>query len=292
MIDYYKVLGVARNATADEIKKAYRALARKLHPDLNPNDKDAQKKFQELNEAYQVLSDKEKRAKYDQYGENWEHGKEYEEYRRTRQQQDSQAYQSGGFQGEDYSDFFQSMFGSGFGNSARYSSGKFKGQDISGEVSLSLQDAAQTHQQTFEVNGKKVRITIPAGVHDGQQIRLKGYGAQGINGGPNGDLYITFVVLPDPQFKREGDNLRTKVKLDLYTALLGGEVAVGTLEGKVKLKVKPETPNGSTVRLKGKGFPKYKNEGQFGDLFVTFEVVLPKDLSERQKELLKQMKES
>lgn len=195
-----------------------------------------------------------------------------------------------------FSDFFQSMFGGaggGFGRSSRgRASGKFKGQDIQAELNLSLRDAATTHQQTFDINGKKVRITIPAGVYDGQQIKLKGHGNPGVNGGPNGDLYITFNIPADPDFERIGDDLKTKVVIDLYTAVLGGDVKVHTLTGSVNLKVKPETQNGITVRLKGKGFPVYKKEGEHGDLFVTYEVKLPTNLTEKQKELFEQLKNS
>ncbi|MCU7614959.1 J domain-containing protein [Chryseobacterium sp. GMJ5] len=298
-IDYYKILGVDKSATQEDIKKAYRKLARKLHPDLNPNDKEAEKKFKELNEANEVLSNPENRSKYDKYGENWKHGEEYEKARQQQQYQ-GQNY-GGGFsgadfgEGEDFSDFFQSMFGGegGFGRSSRGSaSGKFKGQDIHANLDLHLKDAATTHQQTFDINGKKVRITIPAGVYDGQQIKLKGHGNPGFNGGPNGDLYITFNILADPDFERAGDDLKTKISIDLYTAVLGGDVKVETLDGSVNLKVKPETQNGTTVRLKGKGFPVYKKEGEFGDLFVTYEVKLPTHLTEKQKELFKQLKNS
>lgn len=297
-IDYYKILGLEKSASADDIKKAYRKLARKYHPDMNPNDKEAEKKFKEINEANEVLSNAENRAKYDKYGENWKHGEEYE----RAQQQQRQQYSRGGFSGgdfgggEDFSDFFQSMFGGaggGFGRSSRGSaSGKFKGQDVSAELTLSLRDAAKTHQQTFDINGKKVRITIPAGVYDGQQIKLKGHGNPGANGGPNGDLYITFNISEDKDFKREGDNLRTSVEIDLYTAVLGGDVTIHTLDGSVNLKVKPETQNGTTVRLKGKGFPVYKKDGQFGDLYVTYTVKIPTNLTEKQKELFQQLKNS
>lgn len=298
-IDYYKILGLEKSASADDIKKAYRKLARKYHPDMNPNDKEAEKKFKEINEANEVLSNAENRAKYDKYGENWKHGEEYE----RAQQQQRQQYSGGGFSGgdfggggEDFSDFFQSMFGGaggGFGRSSRGSaSGKFKGQDVSAELTLSLRDAAKTHQQTFDINGKKVRITIPAGVYDGQQIKLKGHGNPGVNGGPNGDLYITFNIAEDKDFKREGDNLRSSVEIDLYTAVLGGNVTIHTLDGSVNLKVKPETQNGTTVRLKGKGFPVYKKDGQFGDLYVTYTVKIPTNLTEKQKELFQQLKNS
>lgn len=299
-IDYYQVLGISKSATADEIKKAYRKLARKYHPDVNPGDKEAEKKFKEINEANEVLSSPENRAKYDKYGENWKHGEEYE--KAQQQQRQYQQQNGGGFEGfsgadfgegTDYSDFFQSMFGGadGFRNQGRSSSGKFKGQDVSAELSISLKQASETHQQTFEINGKKVRITIPAGVYDGQQIKLKGHGNPGFNGGPNGDLYITFNIIPDSKFERIGDDLKTKIDLDLYTAILGGEVQVQTLSGLINLKVKPETQNGTTVRLKGKGFPVYKKEGQFGDLYVTYLVKIPEKISDKEKELFQQLKD-
>ena len=300
-IDYYKTLGISKTATADDIKKAYRKLARKLHPDLNPGDKEAEKKFKELNEANEVLSNPESRAKYDKYGENWKHGEAYEQAQQQQSRQYSQQDFGGGFSGadfgdgEDYSDFFQSMFGGmgGFGRSSRGSaSGKFKGQDVQAELTLSLRDAAETHSQIFEINGKKVRITIPAGVYDGQQIKVGGHGNQGVNGGPNGDLYITFNIAPDADFERNRNDLKTKVPIDLYTAVLGGDVSVKTLTGTVNLKVKPETQNGTTVRLKGKGFPVYKKEGEYGDLFVTYDVKLPVNLTEQQKDLFNQLKNS
>ncbi|WP_312323544.1 J domain-containing protein [Soonwooa sp.] len=301
-IDYYKILGVDKNASQDDIKKAYRKLARKLHPDLNPNDKEAEKKFKELNEANEVLSNTENRAKYDKYGENWKHGEEYEKAQQQQRSYSQNYGGGGGFsgadfgEGEDFSDFFQSMFGGsagGFGRSSRgSSSGKFKGQDVSAELSLTLKQASETHQQTFEINGKKVRITIPAGVYDGQQIKLKGHGNAGMNGGPNGDLFITFNIAEDSVFKRNGDDLETEITIDLYTALLGGEVMIPTLNSQVKLKVKSVTQPNTRVRLKGKGFPVYKKEGQFGDLFVTYKVEFPKELNDKQKELVEQLKNS
>ena len=165
----------------------------------------------------------------------------------------------------------------------------FRGQDYHADLNLSLRDAAQTHKQVLTVNGKNVRITIPAGVANGQIIKLKGYGGEGVNGGPAGDLYITFVIADDPVFKRLGDDLYVDVPIDLYTAILGGDQLVDTLDGKVKLKVKPETQNGTKARLKGKGFPVYKKEGQFGDLIVTYSVKLPTNLTEEQKELFRKL---
>ncbi len=294
-IDYYKVLGVDKNASEDNIKKAYRKLARKLHPDLNPNDKDANKKFQEINEANDVLSDPEKRKKYDAYGENWQHAEQFEQAQKQQQQRGQQQPFGEGFEynysgGEEggFSDFFESLFGNR-GGGGRRQQAAFRGQDYNAELHLSLQQAYATHQQTLNVNGKNVRITVPAGVADGQVIKLKGYGAPGVNGGPAGDLYITFVIADDPAFKRLENDLYTTVNIDLYTAVLGGEVTVDTLSGKVKLKVKPETQNGAKTKLKGKGFPLYKREGEFGDLILTYNVTIPTDLTQQQKDLFTQL---
>lgn len=294
-IDYYNILGVSKNASAEDIKKAYRQKARKLHPDLNPNDKEAHKNFQQLNEANEVLSDPEKRAKYDKYGENWKHGEEYEKAQQQYQQQKRQwggqtFYTEGDFSDADFSDFFHSMFGSGFSQrTSSRSQRKYKGGDFQAELWLSLRQAAHTHQQTLNLDGKNIRITIPAGVADGQKIKLSGYGQPGVNGGPNGDLYITFVVEDDLNFKRLGNDLYTSADVGLYTAVLGGEITVNTLDGQVKMKVKPGTQPESKVRLKGKGFPIYKKDNQFGDLIVTMKVEIPKNLSTKEQELFTEL---
>lgn len=289
-IDYYEILGLGKNAGAEDIKKAYRKLARKLHPDLNPNDKEANKKFQQLNEANEVLSDPEKRKKYDQYGKDWQHAEQFE----NAKQSAGGAYRGGGqpgaegFEDEDFSSFFSSMFGGQPGGS-RGRQAKYKGQDYNAELKLSLRDAYTTQQQIVTVNGKNIRITIPAGVENGQVIKLKGHGAPGANGGPAGDLYITFIINNNPTLKRAGNDLFMEVDIDLYTAVLGGETTIDTMSGKLKLKINPGTQNSTQVRLKGKGFPVYKKEGQFGDLFVVFKVLLPQNLSEKQKDLFTQL---
>ncbi len=286
-IDYYKVLGIEKNATEDDIKKAYRKLARKLHPDVNPNDKEAHKKFQQANEANEVLSDPIKRKKYDQYGKDWQHADQFDQQRRQQRQSPfGGGGQFGGDDGGDFSSFFESMFGGG-GNRGRQA--KMRGQDYNAELKLSLTDAMETHQQTMAVNGKNIRITIPAGIENGQVIKVKGHGAAGANGGPAGDLYLTFVIAPHPVFKRTGSDLFTAATIDLYTALLGGTATIQTLTGKVKMKVTPETQYGTKIRLKGKGFPVYKKEGEFGDLYITYEIKLPTNLSEKQKELVTEM---
>lgn len=293
-IDYYQVLGIDKKATTDEIKTAYRKLARKHHPDLNPNNPDAEKRFKEINEANEVLSDPDKRKKYDAYGANW---KQAEQFEQAKQQQSSrggggnpfaggnEGYYSFG-EGEDYSDFFASMFGNaGSGNKQS----RFKGSDYRASLQLNLSDAYKTHQQTFTVNGKNIRITIPAGVENGQEIKITGYGSPGMNGGPNGDLFITFTIHNDTDFVRKGNDLYADIPLDLYTAVLGGETVVDTMDGKVKLKVAPETSNGTKVRLKGKGFPVYKKDNSFGDLYISYQVQVPQNLTEKEKALFQQL---
>ncbi len=289
-IDYYKILGVSKKATEAEIKKAYRKLARKFHPDLNPNDKVAEKKFKEINEANEVLSNPENRKKYDQYGEHWQHGEAYDKAKQ--QQQHSRQYSTqgdfGGYTEEDFSDFFENMFG-GASSRAGGRQVKFRGQDFNAELQLNLKDVYTTHKRTLTVNNKNIRITIPAGVENGQIIKIKGHGGKGVNGGPNGDLYIQFSIVNHSNFKRDKHNLHTTVDLDVYKALLGGELMIDTFNGKVKLNIKPETQNGAKVKLKGKGFPKYKKEGQFGDLYITYQIKLPTNLTSEEKALIKQL---
>jgi len=290
-IDYYKILGVPKTATTDEIKKAYRKLAREYHPDVNQNNADAHKKFQQINEANEVLSDPEKRKKYDKYGKDWQHGEAYEQQQRQYQQR-SQSYGGGDFgdfEGGDFSEFFSSMFGGGAGGGRRRST-KMQGQDLNATLSLKLSEIFKTHQQTVTINGKKVRITIPAGIEDGQMIKLKGYGGEGHNGGPAGDLYITFNIQNDTPYKRVGNDLHLEKDIDLYTAVLGGDVTIETLHGKIKLKVKQGTQNNSKTRLKGKGFPVYKSEGNFGDLYLIYQVTIPTQLSDKEMALFEELK--
>lgn len=297
-IDYYSVLGVAKTASDEDIKKAYRKLARKLHPDLNPNDAEANKKFQQLNEANEVLSDPDKRKKYDQYGKDWQHADQFEQARQQRNQYGNtyqQADGSGGaytyssdFGDGDFSDFFASMFGSDAGTGGGRRQARYRGQDYEAELRLSLRQAYTTHKQSLNVNGKTIGITIYAGVENGQKIKLSGYGAPGVNDGPNGDLYITFTVDDDPRYKRQGNDLYVTEEIDLATALLGGDKIVETLAGQVKVSVKSETQPGTKVRLKGKGFPLYRQENAFGDLYVQWQVKLPTNLTEQQKNLFRE----
>ena len=303
--DYYSVLGLEKSATPEQIKKAYRKLARQHHPDVNPNDKGAEQKFKELNEANEVLSDPEKRKKYDRFGADWQ---------RYQQQPGgagrngppgggfdwSQYTQGGGGgnpggggspfgEGEDFSDFFGSLFGNMGGGGSGRSSRPGAGPDYQAELELSLEEAYHGGPRTITVNGKNLRLTIAPGVADGQTIRLRDQGGPGRNGGPSGALLIAFRIRPDARYARTGDDLTQDVPVLVYKALLGGEQTVETLSGPVKIKLKPETANGTRLRLRGKGFPVYKQDGQFGDLYLRLTLTLPQHLTDPEKELIQQL---
>ena len=296
-IDYYKVLGLDKSATEAEIKKAYRKLARKYHPDVNPGDTEAEEKFKQVNEANEVLSNPENRKKYDKYGKDWQHADAYEQAEQQRNQYSrsasggGRAQYSGGFDEGDFSDFFGSMFGGGAGGGFRGGGrqAQFRGQDFNATLELELREVFEKHKRTLTVNGKNIRLTIPAGVENGQTIKIKGYGGPGVSGGPNGDLYLQFIINNNTSFRRDGANLYKTVPIDLYTLILGGELVIETFDSSVKLKVAPETPNGKQVKLKGKGFPVYKKEGQAGDLYITYEVKMPQNLSDKEKELFEEL---
>lgn len=300
--DYYKVLGVDKNATTEQIKKAYRKLARQHHPDVNPNDAEAERRFKEVNEANEVLSDSEKRKKYDQFGADWQ---------RYQQQPGgggrggqsgggfdwSQYTQDGDFggggspfgEGGDFSDFFGSLFGNMSGGGRGAGSRPGAGQDLQAELEIPLEEAYHGGPRTITVNGKSLRLNIAPGIADGQTIRLRDQGSPGRNGGPNGSLLITFRIAPDARYVRTGNNLTQDVPVGIYTALLGGEQTVDTLGGPVKIKIKPETPNSTRLRLRGKGFPVYKQEGQFGDLYLRLNLTSPQNLTDQEKALFQQL---
>jgi len=316
-IDYYKVLGVGKTASEKEIKKAYRKLARKFHPDLNPNDQEAEKRFKEINEANEVLGNSENRKKYDEYGENWKHAEEFEKAKANQSAYSSASgagfgggnpfggsgpgggtgYTYDEFEGSDFSDFFASMFGQGTGRSSGFGGrggksgrqGQFRGQDFNAELQLNLKDIYQTQKQTINVNGKKIRITIPAGVENNQTIKIKGHGGPGINNGPKGDLYITFKIANNTKFRRDKANLYLDHEIDLFKAVLGGDITIPTFDSKVKLKVKAGTNTDTKVKLKGKGFPVYKRPDKKGDLIITYKVSLPENLSPKQQELFREI---
>lgn len=298
--DYYKILGVDKKASKDEIKKQYKKLARKYHPDVNPGNKEAEENFKAINEAHEVLSDDEKRQKYDTLGADWKRyeqsgnpqgGFDWSQYAQPDAGGSYQTY-TGDFADENFSDFFSSMFGGAGGSAGRGSrrgSMAFKGQDYSADLPLSLEEAYQGGKRTLTVNDKNLRITIKPGVEDGQTIRLKGNGAPGINGGENGDLYITFRITPDSQYTRKGNDLYVDATVPVYLAALGGETIVHTLSGQLKIRVKPETKNNTLLRLKGKGFPVYNQAGSFGDLYVKINLQLPENLTAQEKDLFRQL---
>lgn len=290
-IDYYQILELEKTAPQEQIKKAYRKLARKYHPDVNPGDKEAEKKFKAINEAHEVLSDPEKRKKYDQYGKDWEHAEAFEEAKR-RQQQTQGGYGGFTYSGEgDFSDFFEEIFGrggfqSGPGGFQRGRYRSFKGQDYEAELSLSLHDILDDRKQVLTVNGKNIRLTIPSGVRDGQTIRVKGQGGPGREGGPAGDLLLTFRIKLPKGIQRKGDNLYIEHHIDLFLALLGGKTEVDTPHGKVAMAIPEGASNDQTLRLKGKGIPAYKKAGEIGDLYVRLAIDLPKSLSAEEKKLV------
>mgnify|MGYP003288699966 FL=1 len=309
-IDYYKVLGIDRNASQADIRKAFRRLAKQYHPDTNKDDPKAQERFQEINEANAVLSDPEKRKKYDEYGEHWAHAEEYEAQRRQYEQQYGtgggyNTYGETGFGGFDFggfgdftrsegnsrgfSDFFEQLFG---GSRHHHTPNEpLRGQDYEAELHLSLRDAAETHKQVLKVGDNAIRVTIPAGVADGQRLRLRGHGGPSPqNGAPRGDLYITFRIQPDPTFIRMGNDLHLTTTLPLTTAVLGGEITINTLKGSVRIKINAGTQPGSKLRLRGKGFPIYKREGSYGDLIVTFQITIPNNLTKKQQQLFEELK--
>ena len=295
-IDYYKVLGVERDASQEEIKKAYRKLAKKYHPDINRENPQAQERFQEINEANEVLGDPEKRRRYDEYGEHRKHSEEFEAQQRNARTHggETQEFGFGGFGGfgdfgrsadnrSGFSDFFEQLFG------GAYRAGRQqRTHDLQTTLQLTLKEAATTHKRILEINGEKIGITIPAGIADGQKIRVKGRGGRSNDGTQRGDLYITFHIEPDSRFTREGDDLHTTVVCDLYTLLLGGEAVVPTIDGSVKARVKAGTQPDSKLRLRGKGMPHYRREGA-GDLIVEIKVVLPQ-LNAEQMEMVRKLK--
>lgn len=310
--DYYAILGVSKNATEKEIKKSYRKLARKYHPDVNPGDATTEEKFKDINEAQEVLLDSEKRKLYDQFGSQWEQyqraGGQAQDYdwsqwqqaqsgggRQTRRTVSPEEFeQMFGDQGE-FSDFFETLFGggsraSGFSQQARQPRPR-KGQDMEHKVSITLEEAFQGTTRALEwENGRTIQAKIPRGVHTGARIRLSGQGGQGQAGGASGDLYLKIHVQPHHTFHRDGDNLRVDVPVDLYTAVLGGKVPVKSLDRTVQLTTPPETPNGKTFRLRGLGMPNLRNPDQRGDLYAKVDMQLPRNLTPEEKELFRQLR--
>lgn len=311
--DYYKVIGVNKNATQDEIKKAYRKLAVRYHPDKNKGNKEAEEKFKEINEANEVLSDPEKRKKYDELGENWK----YYQQSGGQQSQDfdwsQYANQGGGrggqsqytyegdysdaFGGAGFSDFFETLFGGGGrtsqGTRGRKSSRKtsLKGEDLAAEMSITLEDAYHGADKLFDLNGQSIKLKIKPGISEGQSLKLGGKGAAGYNGGSAGDLILRIHVLNDPIFERKGDDLYTDLRVNLFTAILGGKAPIKTFKGTINVNISKESQNGKVLRLQGMGMPKYGKANQFGDLYAKLNIEIPTELTEKEMKLFKELSE-
>ena len=294
-IDYYQTLGVPKGADEKAIKKAFRKLARKYHPDVNPGDKAADRKFKEINEANEVLSNKDKRKKYDKYGKDWEQADAFQKAGgRTRGGNPfGGRYTYTTSEGGDFSDFFSQMFGgasggASFGGGRQRRSSSLRGQDVKANLSVRMEDTLEDNKQVLTVGEKQLRVTIPAGVDDGQTLRLRGQGNPGAGGGPAGDLYITFKVVTPVGYHRKGADLYKKQDVDLTTMVLGGKVTVGTLSGSVNVPIPKLSQSGKRIRLKGKGLPVYKGSGN-GHLYLDLQVRLPESLTTKQQSLFEQL---
>ena len=292
--DYYKVLGVGNSATPDEIKKAYRTLAKKYHPDKTKGDKTAEEKFKEINEANEVLSDPEKRKKYDQFGADWKHyeeagaqpgGFDWSKYASSRggpSHRTTTNESDGMFTDESVNDLFEMLFGQHSGQRRGRRSSAAKGEDLETETTLSLEEAYHGTTRLVRLNGQTIKVTIKPGITDKQMLRIPGKGGKGLNGGPNGNLFLTIKIAPHPEFHRIGNDLHSNLPVELYTALLGGKTQIKTLKGKVTINIPKGTPNGKELRLRGLGMPIYSKKNEFGNLLVKVDIVLPENLSEQE----------
>ncbi len=294
MKSYYDILGVDRNASQDEIKKAYRKLVKKYHPDHNPDDKEAEEKFKEISEAFEVLGDAKKRAQYDQYGANWQNaGFENAGAQGGSPFEGAWSFHTEGnefFGGSDFSDIFESFFGGGgFSGGRRSRKSRFQGRDLRSELEIQLEEAYHGGERLIDVGGQRLRVPIKPGTDAGQTIRIKGKGEQGLNGGAAGDLYIDFRIAPHSKFRREGKDLHIDAKVDVPTAVLGDRISVPTMEGPIGVKVPAGTDSGKTLRVRGKGMPAKKGSGQ-GNLYVHIKIQTPKKLSNEERELYERLK--
>lgn len=305
--DYYKILGVNRDVSEKEMKRAYRRLARQFHPDVNPDDKQSEEKFKEINEAYEVLGDADKRAKYDQLGASWQ---QWQRAGRNSGQYDWSQWYTGGPGGtrvewsgdlgdlfgggagaDAFSDFFRAIFG-GAGGAGRVRTGGqrvARGQNVQAPIEITLEEACHGATRVLEREGRRIRVKIPPGARTGSKIRIAGKGSSGYGNGPSGDLYLNITVKPHSIFKREGNDLRCDVDVDLCTAVLGGEARVPTLNGDVSLKIPPGANSGKVFLLRGKGMPKPRASKQRGNLLATIQIKVPQSLSTRERELFEEL---
>jgi curved DNA-binding protein len=300
--DYYKILGVDKRASEREIKQAYRKLARQYHPDMNPGDKQAEERFKAINEAHEALSDPEKRRKYDQLGAQYYHWQQQGGDPRGFDWSQWSTGQPGGggvhveygdlgdlFGGGSFSDFFQAIFGGMEGQPRSGRRGRQKGRDYEQPVEISLEEAARGTQRLLSADGERITVKVPPGVRTGSKVRVASKGGSGIGGGPAGDLYLKVTVAQHPVFERKGNDLYCEVAVDLYTAVLGGEAEIPTLDGKVRLKVPAGSQGGRTFRLGGKGMPHLRDPQKRGDLYAQIRIVVPRNLSEKERALFEQL---
>jgi len=300
--DYYKVMGVSKSATTDEIKKAFRKLAVKYHPDKNPGDKKAEEKFKEIAEANEVLSDPEKRKKYDELGANW---KEYEQQQQAGGNfyggRSSRGRAGGGFNPEDFgggeggfSDFFESIFGggggfSGFGGSGRKSNRPSRGHDLQTEMDITLEEAFHGGPKQISLNGQLLKLSLQPGIREGQVIRLKGKGAEGAGGGTNGDLLIAIHIAKHPRYEVKGNDIYFDIPVDLYKAVLGGKIPVQLIDKQIMMDIPAGTDSDKKFRLKGMGMRLFEKPDTRGDAYARIQIKVPKTLTAREKELFEEL---
>lgn len=297
--DYYKILGVSKSSSQDEIKKAYRKLAVKYHPDKNVNNKVSEEKFKEINEAYEVLGNTDKRKKYDDLKDNWQYyqntggdsrGFDWSKWANTSRGKREYTFGEEEYFGGGFSDFFESIFGDGFGRREhKRSESPSKGQDVEAEMEISLEEAYSGTSRQLRIDGEVLKIRIKPGARDKQVLRLKGKGGTGRHGGPQGDIYIKVHIPTHPHYERKGDDLYCEVPVTLYIALLGGKAPIRTLKGIMNINVAKGTENGKILRLKGLGMPNYENPLEFGSLYAKVNIQLPQSLTDKELALFKEL---
>lgn len=298
--DYYKILGVSKETPAQEIKKIYRKLALKYHPDKNPGDKQAEEKFKEISEAYEVLGDPKKRKKYDTLGSDW---RQYEsqganpggfDFSQWVRQRGGGSRSGGGFYSTEedfdssgFSDFFDQLFGGSYKSRSTndFPRASRKGRDYEGNLTISLKDAYHGSETLITVDDEKIKIRIPAGVTNGQVLRVKGKGGKGTRGAESGNLFLHVTVAEDPRYERKQNDLYTEIKVPLYTAILGGQVEIDSLKGNYSITIPRETQNGKVLRMKGLGMPVYEQKNKYGDLYLKIMIEIPQHITEQEREL-------